>query len=100
MYPASYQQYTRSYANEARYTNTPTSPERQAEMMEGLLRAEHTNRTQAGTAPPLPTQTTAQAPTQTTPTPPTGAAQGIEVQDTGPATGVGQGYSSTQTPPI
>jgi hypothetical protein len=36
-------------------------------MIEGLLRAEHTNRTEAGTAPPLPTQTT--QPTQTTTTP-------------------------------
>jgi hypothetical protein len=67
MYGGSYRQYIRSYANEARYTTTPTSPERQAEMMEALLRAEHTNRTQAGTAAPLPTQTT--QPTQTTPAP-------------------------------
>jgi len=98
MYPARYQQYRNSYANESKYNLTPTSPERQEMAIEGLLRAEHTDRTERGTAPPLPTQTT-QAQTPTTPTPPTGAAQGIEVQDTAPATGFGQGYSSTQTNP-
>jgi hypothetical protein len=69
MYPGSYRQYTRSYANEDRYTDTPTPPERQAEMMEALLRAEHTNRTQAGTAAPLPAQTPTPTPAPTTTTP-------------------------------
>jgi hypothetical protein len=85
MYPARYQSYRNSYANEGKWGLTPTSPEAQAAAIEGLLRAEHTNRTEAGTAPPLPTQTT--QPTQPTPTPPTGGAQGIEVQDTAPAPG-------------
>jgi hypothetical protein len=62
MYPASYRQYTRSYANEARYTDTPTSPERQAEMMELLLRAEHTNRLENGTAAQVPAPTTQPTP--------------------------------------
>jgi hypothetical protein len=58
MYPARYQQYTTSFANEGKYNLTPTSPEGRATAIEGLLRAEHTNRTEAGTAPPLPAQTT------------------------------------------
>jgi hypothetical protein len=102
MYPARYQQYNTD--NSARYGLTPISPEERAMATEGLLRAEHANRIKAGTAPPLPAPSTATTTTPstatTTPTPPTGAAQGIEVQDTGPATGFGQGYSSTQTPPI
>jgi len=67
MYPDKYQSYTNMYANGNKYTNTPASPEQQAMMIEGLLRAEHTDRTQAGTAPPLPAQTTTPAPETTTP---------------------------------
>jgi hypothetical protein len=58
MYPDRYQYFNNLYASGNRYTNTPASPEQQAMMIEGILRAEHTDRTQAGTAPPLPTQPT------------------------------------------
>jgi hypothetical protein len=71
MYPNKYQQYTKSYANAANYNIDMPSPEEQAMMIEGLLRAEHTNRTQAGTAPPLPTPSAATTPTQPTPAPTT-----------------------------
>jgi hypothetical protein len=85
MYGGSYRQYLRSYANEARYTDTPTSPERQAEMMEALLRAEHTNRTQAGTAAPLPPPTTTTTPTPSTnqPLPFVPGAKSYEYADSG-----------------
>jgi len=128
MYPARFQQYRNSYVNSERYGLTPISSEEREMAIEQFLRAEHKNRTEAGTAPPLPAQTapapttnqplpmvpgarsyeyadsgTQVAPTQPTqqsPTPPTGAAQGVTIEDTGPIQGIGQGYSSTQTPPI
>jgi len=54
MYPDKYQQYINMYINGNKYTNTPTSPEDQAIVIEGLLREEHATRTKEGTAPPLP----------------------------------------------
>jgi hypothetical protein len=93
MYGGSYRQYLRSYANEARYTDTPTSPERQAEMMEALLRAEHTNRTQAGTAPPLPPTTTTPTPTTNQPLPFVPGAKSYEYTDSGT-----QAPTTTTTP--
>jgi hypothetical protein len=83
MYSANYQQYTRSYANEYKYTTTLTSPEEQAMMIEGLLRAEHANRTQAGTAPPLPPTTTTPTPTTNQPLPMVPGARSYEYADSG-----------------
>jgi hypothetical protein len=82
MYPDKYQMYNRSYANSAKYGITPPSPEEQATMIEGLLREEHANRTQAGTAPPLPTQTTP-APTTNQPLPFVPGAKSYEYADSG-----------------
>jgi hypothetical protein len=88
MYSSSYQFYTRAYANEGNYNiNTRTSPEEQAMMMEGLLRAEHANRLEKGTAAPLPppTTTTTPTPTPTTnqPLPMVPGAKSYEYADSG-----------------
>jgi hypothetical protein len=85
MYSARYQQYSKAYANEYKYTTTLTSPEEQAMMIEGLLRAEHTNRTEAGTASPLPPTTTTPTPTPTTnqPLPMVPGARSYEYADSG-----------------
>jgi hypothetical protein len=48
---------------------------------------------------PAPGAPTSQTTQPTRPTPPTGVPQGVSVQDSGPLTGAGQGYSSTQTNP-
>jgi hypothetical protein len=83
MYSARYQQYSSAYANEYKYTTTLTSPEEQAMMIEGLLRAEHTNRTEAGTAPPLPPTTTTPTPTTNQPLPMVPGARSYEYADSG-----------------
>jgi hypothetical protein len=81
MYPDRFQSYRNSYANEGKYNLTPTSPERQAMAIEGLLRAEHTDRTQKGTAPPLPPTTT--TPTTNQPLPFVPGARSYEYADSG-----------------
>jgi hypothetical protein len=85
MYSARYQQYRNSYANEGKWGLTPTSPEEQAMAMEGLLRAEHANRTEAGTAPPLPPPTTTPTTTPVTnqPLPMVPGAKSYEYADSG-----------------
>jgi hypothetical protein len=84
MYSARYQQYRNSYANESKWGLTPTSPEAQATVIEGLLRAEHTDRTQAGTAAPLPPTTTpTTTPTTNQPLPMVPGAKSYEYADSG-----------------
>jgi len=83
MYPARYQSYRNSYANEGKYNLTPTSPERQAMAIEGLLRAEHADKLEKGTAPPLPTQTTQPTPPTNQPLPFVPGAKSYEYADSG-----------------
>jgi hypothetical protein len=83
MYPARFQQYRNSYANESKWGLTPTSPEAQETVIEGLLRAEHTDRTEKGTAPPLPAQTTQPTPTTNQPLPMVPGAKSYEYADSG-----------------
>jgi hypothetical protein len=82
MYPDRFQQYNRSYANAGNYNIATPSPEEQATAIEGLLRAEHANRTEAGTAPPLPAQTTP-TPTTNQPLPFVPGARSFEYADSG-----------------
>jgi hypothetical protein len=96
MYPDKYQTYTRSYANSERYGLTPPSPAEQAMMIEGLLRTEHTDRTQAGTAAPLPpptTTTTTTTPNTNQPLPFVPGAKSYEYADSGT-----QAPTTTTTP--
>ena len=70
MYPDKYNYYNKIYANSTKYDIAPASPEEQAAMMEGLLRAEHSNRLENGTAAPLPVQTTPTTPAPAQPNQP------------------------------
>jgi hypothetical protein len=85
MYPDRYQQYRNSYANEGKWGLTPTSPEGQAMAIEGLLRAEHADRLEKGTAPPAPAPTTTSTTTPTTnqPLPFVPGAKSYEYADSG-----------------
>jgi hypothetical protein len=83
MYPDRFQYYNNMYANGNKYTATPASPEEQAMAIEGLLRAEHTDRTQKGTAPPLPPTTTTPTPTTNQPLPFVPGAKSYEYADSG-----------------
>jgi hypothetical protein len=97
MYPDRYQYFNNIYATGNRYTNTPASPEQQAMMIEALLRSEHTDRTQAGTAPPLPAQTTQPTPT---PAPTTTTPSGAGPSDYRPRQAEPMPTTQTPTPPI
>ena len=84
MYPDKYQTYTRSYADAGKYNIAVPSPAEQAMMIEGLLRAEHTDRTEAGTAAPLPPTTTpTTTPTTNQPLPMVPGAKSYEYADSG-----------------
>jgi hypothetical protein len=83
MYPDKYQTYIRSYADAGKYNIAVPSPEEQAMMIEQLLKAEHTDRTQAGTAAPLPAQTTQPTPTTNQPLPFVPGAKSYEYADSG-----------------
>ena len=97
MYPARYQQYSSAYANEYKYTTTLTSPEEQAMMIEGLLRAEHADKLEKGTAPPLPAQTTT-TPTTNQPLPFVPGAKSYEYTDSGTQVNVPTTTTTPTTP--
>jgi hypothetical protein len=85
MYPDRFKYWNNLYANSAKYGITPLSPEEEAMAIEQLLKEEHIDRTQAGTAPPLPAQTTQPTPTPTTnqPLPMVPGARSYEYADSG-----------------
>jgi hypothetical protein len=96
MYPARYQQYSSAYANEYKYTTTLTSPEEQAMMIEGLLRAEHADKLEKGTAPPLPPPTTTNTTNQPLPFVP--GAKSYEYTDSGTQVNVPTTTTTPTTP--
>jgi len=104
MYPDKYQTYTRSYADAGKYNIAVPSPAEQAMMIEGLLRAEHTDRTQAGTAAPLPPPSTSTSTTTSTtntnqPLPFVPGAKSYEYADSGTQVNVAPTTTTTPTTP-
>jgi hypothetical protein len=97
MYPARFQQYRNSYANEGKWGLTPTSPEAQETVIEGLLRAEHADKLEKGTAPPLPAQTTT-TPTTNQPLPFVPGAKSYEYTDSGTQVNVPTTTTTPTTP--